>query len=163
MKIFGNKSNSTFSITKASKKDIDNINNLEKRIFTERKCLSRSQLRYLLSSKNASFFLLHDNNSAIGYGVTLRNKLRNGRYKGRIYYIGVVPAYKNHGAGSLLLNAMEESLIQSGVSFIVLETFQGQGGAELFFMKHGYAEPKVLPNYYPDGDGVRLKKIIANK
>lgn len=163
MKISEIESNPIFSIARASKRDIDTIYNLENRIFTERKCLSRSQLRYLLSSKNATVFLLQDNNSAIGYGVTLRNKLRNGRYKGRIYCIGVIPSYKHLGTGSLLLNAMEESLIQSGISFIVLETLQGQGGAALFFMKHGYTEPKSLPNYYPEGDGVRLKKIIANK
>ena len=107
--------------------------------------------------------MLHDNKSAVGYGIALRNKLRNGRYKGRIYSIGVIPEYKNKGAGGLLLSTMEKHLITSGVSFIVLETLHGTDGAKLFFLKHGYTESKFLPDYYPYGDGVRMKKIIKEK
>ncbi len=107
--------------------------------------------------------MLYDNKSVVGYGIALRNRLRNGQYKGRIYSIGVLPEYKSKGAGSFLLDAMEEYLIKSGVSFIVLETLEGRDGAKLFFLKHGYTESKFLPNYYPYGDGVRMKKIDCKK
>ena len=93
--------------------------------------------------------------------MTLRNKLRNGKYKGRIYSIGVLPAYRSTGAGKLLLDAMEKYLIESNVSFIVLETLKGEGGAEAFFAKRGYMESKFLPDYYPYGDAVRMRKIVA--
>jgi ribosomal protein S18 acetylase RimI-like enzyme len=65
------------------------------------------------------------------------------------------------GAGKLLLDAMEKYLITSNVSFIVLETLKGKGGSELFFTKHGYMESKFLPNYYPYGDAVRMRKTVA--
>ena len=78
------------------------------------------------------FFSSCDNNSSVGFGIALRNKLRNGKYKGRIYSIGVLPAYRSMGAGKLLLDAMEKYLIKSNVSFIVLETLKGKGGAEFF-------------------------------
>ena len=112
---------------------------------------------------NASFFLLRDNGSSVGFGVALRNKLRNGKYKGRIYSIGVLPEYRSTGAGKILLAAMEKYLIKSKVYFIVLETLKGKGGAEYFFAKHGYAESKFLPDYYPYGDAVRMKKIFASE
>jgi ribosomal protein S18 acetylase RimI-like enzyme len=65
------------------------------------------------------------------------------------------------GAGKLLLDAMEKYLIKSRVSFIVLETLKGKGGAENFFTKRGYIESQFLSDYYPYGDAVRMKKIIA--
>jgi len=149
------------SVVPTSKLDIDQIYELEKRIFTKDDCSSKSQLRYFMSLPSAAFFLLYDKKSAVGYGLALRNKLRNGKYKGRIYSIGVIPEYKSKGAGSSLLAAMEKYLIKSGVSFIVLETLQGAGGAKQFFLKHGYTESKFLPNYYAYGNGVRMIKFIT--
>ena len=88
--------------------------------------------------------------------------MRNGKYKGRIYSIGVLPEYRSTGAGKLLLAAMERYLIKSKVSFIVLETLKRKGGAEHFFAKHGYVESKFLPDYYPYGDAVRMKKSVSS-
>jgi ribosomal protein S18 acetylase RimI-like enzyme len=149
------------TVIRTSRKNSGQIYELERRIFKVNECFSRSQLRYLISSSNASFFLLRDNKSSVGFGVALRNRLRNGKYKGRIYSIGVLPAYRSMGAGKLLLDAMEKYLIKSRVSFIVLETLKGKGGAEIFFTKRGYIESQFLPDYYPYGDAVRMKKIIA--
>ena len=87
--------------------------------------------------------------------------MRNGKYKGRIYSIGVLPEYRSVGAGKLLLYAMEKYLIKSNVSFIVLETLKGKGGAESFFTKRGYMESKFLSNYYTYGDAVRMRKTVA--
>ena len=152
--------NLTSSIIPASKIDIDRIYELEKRIFAKNECSSRSQLRYFLHSPNAAFFMLYDNKSVVGCGIALRSRLRNSKYKGRIYSIGVLPEYKSKGAGSFLLDTMEEYLIKSGVSFIVLETLEGKDGAKLFFLKQGYSEEKFLRDYYHYGDGVRMKKIV---
>lgn len=146
---------------RTSKNNAGQIYDLERRIFRVNECFSRSQLRYLISSPNASSFLLRDNDASVGFGVALRNKLRNGKYRGRIYSIGVLPGYRSVGAGKLLLEAMEKHLIKSNVSFIVLETLKGKGGAETFFAKKGYTESKFLPDYYSYGDAVRMKKTVA--
>ena len=154
-------SGSKLNVIRTSKNNSGQIYDLERRIFRVNECFSRSQLRYLVSSPNASFFLLRNNNSSVGFGITLRNKLRNGKYRGRIYSIGVLPAYRSMGAGKLLLDAMEKYLIKSNVSFIVLETLKGRGGAETFFAKHVYMESKFLHNYYPYGDAVRMRKTVT--
>jgi ribosomal protein S18 acetylase RimI-like enzyme len=154
-------SDSKLTVIRTSKNDPDHVYDLERRIFTVNECFSRSQLRYLISSPNAAFFLLCDNDSSVGFGIALRNKLRNGEYKGRIYSIGVLPAYRRTGGGMLLLEAMERYLIKSHVSFIVLETMKGKGGAEIFFARHGYIESKFLPGYYPYGDAVRMRKNVS--
>ena len=152
-----------YSIVRASKENLLQILDLEKKIFKSDCLFSRSRLRYLLSSPNASFFLCYDNERAVGFGIALRNKLRNGRLKGRIYSLGFIPEYQFRGSGALLLRVMEELLTKSGVSYIVLETVKGQKGAAPFFMKHGYAESEFLPGYYSYGDAVRMKKVIVKK
>jgi ribosomal protein S18 acetylase RimI-like enzyme len=154
-------SDSKLNVIRTSKKNSGKVYDLERRIFRANECFSQSQLRYLFSSPNASFFLLRDNNSAVGFGITLKNKLRNGKYKGRIYSIGVLPACRSIGGGRLLLDAMEKYLTRSNASFIVLETLKGKGGAGIFFARHGYMESKFLPNYYPYGDAVRMRKTVA--
>jgi ribosomal protein S18 acetylase RimI-like enzyme len=151
-------SDSKLTVIRTSKKKSGQVYDLERCIFGVNGCFSQSQLRHLYSSPNASFFLLRSNNSSVGFGITLRNKLRNGKYKGRIYSIGVLPACRSKGGGRLLLDAMEKYLIKYNVSSIVLETLKGKGGAELFFTRHGYMESKFLPNYYPYGDAVRMRK-----
>ena len=152
-----------YSIVRASKENLLQILDLEKKIFKSDCLFSRSRLWYLLSSPNASFFLCYDNEGAVGFGIALRNKLRNGRLKGRIYSLGFIPKYQFRGSGALLLRVMEELLIKSGVSYIVLETVKGQKGAAPFFMKHGYSESEFLPGYYSYGDAVRMKKVILKK
>ena len=148
------------AIIHASRQDLSQIVRLEASI--EKPCLfSRSQLRYLLSSPNAFVFLCHADGSVVGYGIALKNKLRNGLYKGRIYFIGVIPEYQFLGIGTLLLKSMENDLIKTGVSFIVLETKSDKDGAESFFKKHGYIKSEILPDYYASGDAVKMKKIIT--
>jgi ribosomal protein S18 acetylase RimI-like enzyme len=117
------------TVIRSLEKHSGQIYDLERRILGTNECFSRSQLRYLISSPNASFFLVRDNNSSVGFGITVRNKLRNGQYKGRICSIGVLPAYRSTGAGKRLLDVMEKYLIKSSISFIVLETLKGKNGA----------------------------------
>jgi ribosomal protein S18 acetylase RimI-like enzyme len=149
------------AIVQASKEDLSQILDLEYQIFKSYCIFSRSRLRYLLSSPNASLFLCYHNKRAVGFGIALKNKLRNGRLKGRIYSLGIIPEYQFRGAGASLLRAMEKSLINSGVSYIVLETIRGKESAAPFFMKHGYAESESLQGYYTSGDALRMKKVVV--
>ena len=160
--------NHSFSVIQATRSHLSQICELEDRIFsTGPEIFSRARLRSLLSSPNATFFLLWDHEYPVGYGIALKNKLRNGLDKGRIYLIGVIWEHRSKGAGSLLLGAMEEFLMKSGVAFIVSETLNNADGAESFFIKHGYGKPQLLPNYYPycypHGDAVRLRKIVSKR
>ena len=160
--------NQSFSVIQATRSHLSQIYELENRIFSRGpEIFSRARLRSLLSSPNATFFLLWDHEYPVGYGIALKNKLRNGLDKGRIYLIGVIWEHRSKGAGSLLLGAMEEFLMKSGVAFIVSETLNNEDGAESFFIKHGYGEPQLLPNYYPycypHGDAVRLRKVISKR
>ena len=149
----------TVSVFRASTNHLDHICELEIRIFPPEDQFPRRNFRYLLSSPNAAFFLAGSPSRYVAYGIALKNILRNGKTKGRIYSIGVVPGLQGKGIGSLLLKRMEQWLIASGVEFITLETRKGPQGAKQFFERFGYKMVEILPKYYGHADGLRMKKL----
>jgi len=150
-----------FTTTKAGSAGIKTLCALEKSIFRPRDRFSRRRLRYLLSSSNTILRFCWAGKSCIGYGISLLSRLRNGILKGRIYSIGILPAYQAQGAGSVLLQAMEHDLTRVSVRFITLETKKGSQGATDFFYRHGYRVVEELPKYYARLAGVRMRKDVA--
>lgn len=149
-----------FTTNKAQQTDIDDICCLENEIFRSFDRFSQRRLLYLLSSINAIVTLCCAGTLRIGYGISLVNNLRNGVRKGRIYSIGILPDYQTKGAGAVLLRVMELDLRRSSVLFITLETRKGKSGAADFFRQHGYKKIQDLPNYYPHGSGIRMRKEV---
>lgn len=148
-----------YDIVLASKSDLQRLWELDNLIFRKADCFSKPRLRYLLLSPNTAFFICLRDEVYVGYGIALRNKLRNGKVKGRIYSLGIIPKWQNNGAGALLLKYLENWLVAAGSSFITLETRKGQTGAKGFFEKMGYSFSETLPNYYGFTDGLRMKKF----
>jgi ribosomal protein S18 acetylase RimI-like enzyme len=146
------------SIVHARKMHLDQICALERQIFADDDQFSRSRLRYLLSSRNAAFFLGLKDGQPIAYGIALKNRLVNGKVKGRIYSLGVVREHRHRGIGSRLLNALEQWLVAAGASFITLETKATKGGAKHFFKERGYRVTEFLAEYYSSLDGLRMRK-----
>jgi ribosomal protein S18 acetylase RimI-like enzyme len=91
----------------ASNDDVELLFALEQQLFEENIRFSRRQFKYLVQSENAlTLICLHDG-EPIGYGIALKNKLRNGMTKGRIYSLGVLRKGRRQGLGSKLLKALE--------------------------------------------------------
>ncbi|OHE31395.1 MAG: hypothetical protein A3J94_15125, partial [Syntrophus sp. RIFOXYC2_FULL_54_9] len=147
-----------FKIIETSSNELDDICRLEESIFSLEDRFSRRQFRYLLASPNAKIFSCINNSGRIGYGITIIRRLRDGKKQGRIYSIGILTKFRNKGAGSLLLKALEYWLETEGASYITLETKKGAKGAAAFFRKYGYVNTKWLPNYYGPSSGVKMKK-----
>lgn len=147
-----------FSVRPARLTDLELIWDLEQRIFPRSERFSKRRLRYLLGCRNAEFVLCLQSSRCAGYGIALFNRLRNREKKGRIYSIGLLAEYRNHGGGAVLLRALEDCLWRGGASFITLETKKSRKGAVRFFRRHGYTELGTLPHYYGSRHGVRMKK-----
>lgn len=148
------------SIVRATKSHLSQICGLERRIFTNDDRFSKSRLRYLLTSPNAAFFVAFKQGFPIGYGIALKNRLRNGKIKGRVYSVGVLRQFRTHGIGTLLLGTIEKWLINAGASFITLETKATKSGAKDFFKKKGYEVTEFLPSYYTSADGLRMRRYV---
>ena len=141
--------------------DFEIVLHLEKCLFGEKERFSSRRLHYLMSSQNTTFRLCYSERTCVGYSITLINRLRNGKLKGRIYAIGILSSYRHQGGGSKLLKVAEKDLFHSKVSFITLETKKGSTGAIGFFLGHGYTTIEQLPEYYLAGHGVRMRKEIS--
>ncbi|MEM2168297.1 MAG: GNAT family N-acetyltransferase [Candidatus Bathyarchaeia archaeon] len=84
-----------------------------------------------------------------------------GKRMGHIYSIAVRSEYRRRGAGSRLLEAIEEILRQSGVKVCYLEARRDNIAAINFYLKHGYRIFEVLKDYYgAGGDGIRFLKFL---
>lgn len=76
------------------------------------------------------------------------------QYTYLLYWMGVHNDYRGKKIGSVLLKKFEEYVIAKGGKKIVLET----AGRELykptreFYIKNGYREEGVVPDYYSVGD-----------
>jgi ribosomal protein S18 acetylase RimI-like enzyme len=147
------------SKTQFVKASIDHLSlllHLEVQLFEGTDRFSRRRFKYLVESKNALTLLCFQDRESMGYGIALKNKLRNGKIKGRIYSLGVVKKGRRKGLGSKLLRALERWLIEEGADFITLETRLGRNPA--FYENRGYKGTYRLPRYYGRAPGLRMRK-----
>jgi [ribosomal protein S18]-alanine N-acetyltransferase len=83
---------------------------------------------------------------------------------GHIITIDVLPKFRRHGLGSLLLNAAEKRLRESGSQEVKLETAADNASAQAFYQHHGYVQINELPGYYANGvDALVLKKNLLTR
>lgn len=72
-----------------------------------------------------------------------------------LFWIFVSPAIRSSGAASMLMRAMEEQLKKESARIIFIETSDTPDfiPARRFYMKHGYEQVCVIPEYYAPGVG----------
>lgn len=148
------------SVIRGDRRHLPDIVELEQRIFSQ-EGFPKSRLKYLLDSPNTAFFVAYQRGAPIAYGIALKNRMRNGKTKGRIYSLGVVRGLRSKGVGTLLLKTLETWLSAARVSFITLETKANKSGAKDFFASKGYQVVEFLPKYYDSADGLRMKKFVT--
>jgi ribosomal protein S18 acetylase RimI-like enzyme len=146
-------------VRSGSKNDLDILCRLERQIFSGRdELFSRAQLRYLLSSSTSEVLIVSLGGAPIGYSIALFQRLRNGKLRGRIYTLGILPELQNKDYGTLLLKETEIRLSSHHVDFVTLETRSDSLGARGFFEESGYRTIGKLAGYYEDSDGIRMRK-----
>ncbi|MEM1884796.1 MAG: GNAT family N-acetyltransferase, partial [Candidatus Jordarchaeales archaeon] len=84
-----------------------------------------------------------------------------GKGKGRIYTLDVLPEFRRRGIGSLLLGKLEEEFAERGVVRCRLEVMDGNTPAIRLYSKMGYRKVGVVKNYYGDRDGIVMEKILT--
>ena len=70
---------------------------------------------------------------------------------GYIVTIDVLPQFRRHRVGSLLLAEIERRLAANGVREVTLETATDNDSAVAFWTKHGYRNRGIKKEYYPGG------------
>jgi ribosomal protein S18 acetylase RimI-like enzyme len=70
---------------------------------------------------------------------------------GYIVTIDVLPQFRRHRVGTLLLAEIESRLAAKGVREVTLETATDNDSAVAFWTKHGYRNRGIKKDYYPGG------------
>jgi ribosomal protein S18 acetylase RimI-like enzyme len=80
---------------------------------------------------------------------------------GYIVTIDVLPEFRRHAVGSLLLAKIERRLASNGVREVALETATDNDSAVAFWTKHGYRNRGIKKDYYPGGrDAFAMTKTL---
>lgn len=124
--------------------DVDELANLEKKIFSEN-AYSRSFLSYLLT--HADFFkIAREDEEILGY---ICGEVMFGT--GHIISLAVAEKYRRRGIGSSLLNMFLKFLKEKNIGSAYLEVSVENYGAIEFYRKRGFTTVNTLPRYYADG------------
>lgn len=73
-----------------------------------------------------------------------------------IINIAVKKEFQNKKIGTSLLN----SVLDLGESHVLLEVNENNKGAIEFYKKNGFKTIRVIKNYYLDGDGYSMERIL---
>ena len=82
---------------------------------------------------------------------------------GYIVTIDVLPQFRRHHVGSMLLAEIERRLAANGVNEVALETATDNDSAVAFWTKHGYRNRGIKKEYYPGGrDAFAMTKPLPH-
>jgi len=134
-------------IRKVQLSDLDEIYKIEQENFIH--CWSKEfiQFNIQLPEYIRKFYVAVKENKIVGYIVCwLSDKTAH------IYNISIKKEVQNQGIGSCLLEYLLEELKKDGFKTVVLEVRKSNSKAINLYKKFGFAEVKVLPKFYPDGE-----------
>jgi [ribosomal protein S18]-alanine N-acetyltransferase len=142
--------------------DFDRLIEIDEACFVEGIAYSADEMRSFLSQSSALTLVATENGEIQGFIIADRFRQRRGsRFMGRIITIDVAPPSQHDGSGTLLLNAAETELRQTGCDYVSLEVAVDNEAALRFYKKQGYSVLKVLPRYYLDSiDGLLMGKKL---
>jgi ribosomal-protein-alanine N-acetyltransferase len=119
---------------------------------------SKSMLRFFLTQPSATCLLAVDGD-IIG-GFILGEMVGT---EGHIVTLDVAEPFRRRGVGSLLLNALENTIVRQGARAMILETAVNNDGAIALWKRHGYRSGVILKRYYLGKvDALRMRKSLAS-
>ena len=145
-------------IRRACSADIPALLTLENRCF-EIDRLSERSFRHLLTRGKASFFVFDDEDQLLGYSLVLFHQNTS---MARLYSLAVLPECRGRGIAAGLIATSEADALERGVVSMRLEVHVDNDRAIALYLKLGYKEFAVFPDYYEDhAAALRMEKPLA--
>lgn len=142
-------------IRKALTGDIKRLNEIENELFSlEEGRISYRAFKYHISKGNKIFIITNEKEIS-GY-ILLFNYLKSVR----IYSLGICVKAQGKGLGEILCTYGINVGRKNGKSYISLEVRSKNQKAIALYEKLGFKVEKVLPYYYINEDGLRMKKEL---
>jgi ribosomal-protein-alanine acetyltransferase len=142
--------------------DIERLLVIESRCFREHR-FTRKDFEYHLSNPSSIFVVAEISGRVVGYiaGVIRRE---SGHGVAQIYSMAVMPAWRKHGVGSMLLEYFEKKAAKAGCRLATLEVRKTNRSAQALYRRFGYSIEKVLRGYYAAGsDGLEMRKTLNRR
>lgn len=142
-------------IRKAVMSDIKRLSEIENELFSlEEGRISYRAFKYHISKGNRIFIITNEKEIS-GY-VLLFDYLKSVR----IYSLGICIKAQGKGLGETLCIYSVDVGRKNGKSYISLEVRSKNQKAIALYEKLGFKIEKVLPYYYTNEDGLRMKKQL---
>lgn len=117
---------------------------------------SKRMLRYFLAMPAATCLVGLDGETIGGFILGEMIGL-----EAHIVTLDVAETHRRRGLGSLLLNALESSVIRQGAVAMILETAVNNHAAIALWKRHGYHEEGILKRYYLNKlDALQMRKSL---
>ncbi|MFZ3216649.1 MAG: N-acetyltransferase [Candidatus Acidiferrales bacterium] len=126
--------------------DFEALYEIDQACYEEEIAYSRRELRAYLRFSGSDCVVAEAADRVAGFCISARRDA-----SGYIVTIDVLPEFRRHRVGSLLLEEIERRLAESGVSEVGLETATENDSAVAFWKKHGYRNRGIKKDYYPGG------------
>jgi len=140
-------------LRKFSLSDLEQIMEIEKISFPNRKLFSADYFRKFYQKSPEGFIVAEDKGKILGYAIGEVQK-----DCGKIISIAVYPIYRKKGIGKELANFLIEYFKKKNLKKISLHVRKNNLAAISFYKNLGFQILKTIKNYYQNGDDAYLMK-----
>ncbi len=129
--------------------DLNELWQLDLRVFLDGEAYERETFRYLLTNPKAiTRQIRSDYDEMAAFGIVVIEPTG----QGHVTAVGVAPEYRRRGLARLLMHELERSLIARGVGSIKLEVRASNVPAQQLYEQLGYIVTQRMGKYYSNGD-----------
>lgn len=145
--------NAELTLRKAQLSDRFALSELEQATFND-SCISQRSFKRFITSAHNHCWVVSKHTQLAGYAIALTRK--NSRVW-RLYSIAVAAGYRKAGVGNALIQRLMSQARQQGASAMSLEVKCSNRAAIHWYQRLGFETVDVLPNYYDDSDGFKMR------
>ncbi|HIW21195.1 MAG TPA: ribosomal protein S18-alanine N-acetyltransferase [Candidatus Dorea intestinavium] len=143
-------------VLKVTKKDLKEIQEMEKEIFSD--SWSLKSLESSLEQENSLFLCVKEKGAILGYVI-----FYVAADEGEIIRIAVKKDRRREGIGQRMLLKIEDYCEKKGINTLYLEVREGNASAFSFYLESGFINSGLRKDYYenPKEDAILMKRELG--
>lgn len=145
--------------------DFEALYAIEKECFQPPLRFERGYLQQLTRARNGATWVAENKDGCpVGFAVVEWKRQREGGLAAYVVTIEVLQEQRRQGAGSHLLQKVEESALAAGANAIWLHVEARNEAAQRLYRRHGFHEAGAAEDFYGPGCGAQiLLKLLPGR